>query len=1369
MSTAGNQFGRFFRQRRTALGLNLSEFCRRNGFDKGNISRLERGLTKPPASPDLLKTYAHALQLQPDSIEWSQFMERAADQRAAAIFEKPAPRPREPWLKAERLQEWSMTRAAQETLPTLVRHLIQATAEEPIRIEIPGGEGIQRHGWDGIVEVPKRSLFVPEGISAWEISVEQNTKQKAEKVFNDRKTGPLGLPSSKVTFVFVTSRKWDGKQKWRDEKRTLNRWKSVEVYDSSDLEAWLEGAPAVDAWIAERIGVRPPGVISIDDHWERLSHLSNPHLKPDVFLASRKQTAEELRKFLLGPPGVMAFECRSPIEAIDFVAAYLALRKREDDDVAMDEDERLRVRSRTVVVRDRAQWDGLSQVTTPVNLLPIPSLALTPEELAAAVSRGHRVLVAATHYANHHLDPLNLPRPSRYELESALSESGFERERAAKSARAAGGSLSVLKRHISSIPTSQSPRWCTEFEMSKFIPILLVGAWDESEEVDRFVLSRLSGTTYAEVQNVANRLSQADDPPLVRVESRWRLVSPEDSWALTGSHVTSDLLKLFETIAIEALGREDESLRLSSDERIMASINGTSEGKASVLLRRAISETVAILGAGFGPTAKFDYAQRTAAEIVHAVLHNASWVKWATLSDQLPLLAEAAPDQFLDSISADLKKNRPELARVLADGEDEHSLMSGCKHAGLLWALEGLAWSPELLSKVCAILAGLDELDSGQKWSNRPINSLRAILLARFPQTAAGVEKRIAVLKSLRDQRPAVAWKLLFAMVSRHRSIVNLTHRPVWRDWLGEWREGTSSADYLKEIEAAAELIVRLVDGDPSRWIEVIDELQSLPESYRDRLIDQLRTLPLNDIDPEARQTLAELLRKTIVRHRDFSDANWSLPEESVKALEEALARFIPDEICQRHAWLFAPWIDLQGFRGNYDKMQAQIEKLQAEAVRNILKAEGFDGILKLAEIVETPGRVGTTLARTKSIPDDMVVPELLNSSVTSHKLLAAAYAGVRIFDAGWDFVRSLPLSNWNASDAAVFLLQAGIDPQAWKLAESLGANVERGYWQNVAAHGGSHLSQQQLEYACLKLVKVDRPESAISMLLGVTFGNVVVSAHVVMDTLTAFLRWRQTNPDAELNNDTRHRIQRLFGWLQETIEFNDEEPTRRLGQLEWQFLTLLDGFGALPLTLIRRLSEEPEFFAELIALLFRSSDERESEAELSETQQRMAENGYRLLMNWTRIPGTRPDGSVNEESLLNWIETARGLCHDSGHLEVADSRIGEMLASWPQPNDEEAMWPCQEICDAIEEANSDDLDHGFQIGIYNGRGVTCRGPLDGGDLERREAAKYRRWAERCDADWPRTAASLRSVADGYERDAKREDARATERAQDRH
>ena len=216
--------------------------------------------------------------------------------------------------RREIFEEWSATRDAQGGLPVLIRKLIYASTEQANRIEFPG---IERHGWDGVVNAQTKSFFVPDGVSGWEISVEQQPggkTGKAERDFKARKSGPLGLPPSEVTFIFITSRKWDGKQKWRDEKRRLGKWKGVEAYDSSDLEAWLEVAPGVDAWLAERLGRRPPGVISIVDHWDSLSRLCEPRLKPAVFLAAREKVAEKLKTFLLGTPGVMPIECRSPIE-----------------------------------------------------------------------------------------------------------------------------------------------------------------------------------------------------------------------------------------------------------------------------------------------------------------------------------------------------------------------------------------------------------------------------------------------------------------------------------------------------------------------------------------------------------------------------------------------------------------------------------------------------------------------------------------------------------------------------------------------------------------------------------------------------------------------------------------------------------------------------------------------------------------------------------------------------------------------------------------------------------------------------------------------------------------------------------------------
>jgi len=71
-------FGEFFRKKRMEKGLTLRSFCLKNGFDPGNISRIERGLLAPSSSLEKLKEYAAALELKPGSEDWIEFFDRAS-------------------------------------------------------------------------------------------------------------------------------------------------------------------------------------------------------------------------------------------------------------------------------------------------------------------------------------------------------------------------------------------------------------------------------------------------------------------------------------------------------------------------------------------------------------------------------------------------------------------------------------------------------------------------------------------------------------------------------------------------------------------------------------------------------------------------------------------------------------------------------------------------------------------------------------------------------------------------------------------------------------------------------------------------------------------------------------------------------------------------------------------------------------------------------------------------------------------------------------------------------------------------------------------------------------------------------------------
>jgi transcriptional regulator with XRE-family HTH domain len=70
------QFGELLKQLRIKSGKSLRDFCVENGFDPGNYSRLERGLSAPPHEAKIAE-YARALGIEVGSDVYINLLDRA--------------------------------------------------------------------------------------------------------------------------------------------------------------------------------------------------------------------------------------------------------------------------------------------------------------------------------------------------------------------------------------------------------------------------------------------------------------------------------------------------------------------------------------------------------------------------------------------------------------------------------------------------------------------------------------------------------------------------------------------------------------------------------------------------------------------------------------------------------------------------------------------------------------------------------------------------------------------------------------------------------------------------------------------------------------------------------------------------------------------------------------------------------------------------------------------------------------------------------------------------------------------------------------------------------------------------------------------
>jgi hypothetical protein len=231
---------------------------------------------------------------------------------------------------------------------------------------------------------------------------------------------------------------------------------------------------------------------------------------------------------------------------------------------------------------------------------------------------------------------------------------------------------------------------------------------------------------------------------------------------------------------------------------------------------------------------------------------------------------------------------------------------------------------------------------------------------------------------------------------------------------------------------------------------------------------------------------------------------------------------------------------------------------------------------------------------------------------------------------------------------------------------------------------------------------------------------------------------------------DIRHDIPSLLS----KVEASGKVEAERIARLEWAFLLLLERSSYRPKVLHRALATEPEFFCELLKCLYSGRNEEPADPSPEEVDRAYA--AADLLNGWRQIPGADDQGQIDRQKLFDWTERARKLLRECDRTVIGDQRIGQLLAYSPPGAD--GAWPHEAIRDLIEAVQSQELDRGMCIGVYNARGITSRELDEGGQQEQQIAGRYRADAEVMRDEWPRTARLLTLIAERYEQRATDED-----------
>ncbi len=1248
--------------------------------------------------------------------------------------------------RANDLEHWANTSLkARAKLAALLRILVHSTCDGLQEVDFPAHDDSQRPGWDGKTETAIGNPWIPIGSSGWEFGVTGDVKGKADRDFAKSVKATPKRQRTEMTFIFVTPRRWAGKDAWRDAHAAKNQWKDVKVLDSSDLEQWMEQSIPAQVWFANERGVEHRGTRSLDRCWVRWNADCDPKFTTNIFDEAAIVAGKKLLEHLRGSARTLRIAADSILEGLAFVYATL---NGGDPNLSA-------IRDRIVVFTETGPLTELASKAS--RFIPVVTNRETEVELSETGVRLGGISIVSRTMVQTEAD-IVLDALSGEAFRKALETMQLGSDAIERLKDESGRSLTVLRRRLAQDHAIKSPPWSTDKTLARSVfPFMLAGAWKSDNEADRIILCHLADREkYAYVEREFAELLPIESSPVWSIGSFRGVVSKIDALYAVHSSVTEEDLKRFYEAADLVLSERDPSLDLPEEDRWAAGIHGKVRD-ISAALREGIADSLVILAVHgnnlFKDRLGID-TQHQANALVRKLFDNMDGDTMESQSNELQRYAEAAPEAFLNILDRDLQKNDPTTRVLMRPVGDP--LFSRNPRVGLLWALDLLAWSPEFLPRVVEILAQLRDLEPEDRSGNSAMQSLLSIFRSWMPQTSASVDQQIAAFTQLLKKYPEVAWAIGRDQYDVRSRTGSYSVKPKWRDYaFGSGEVATKGERWKFEIHCV-ETALAWAPMSKEKLSDLIDSLDGFEDSYRQQVWQRVMEWAKTATDEE-RSWLREKIRVGVSRsarrliRKGASEADTNA---RVSDARDIYAELEPEDIVWKHAWLFKngwvehSWEDIHEEEHDYRARDQRVAEQREAAVRAVTKGEGTSGAVRLALSGNAPHVVGNNLAKILTSEIEQLgfikliigMPEFLTS--VKLQFLLDGFFFTLSAKQSVAFINKLRVEV-NNEQLVRMLCLCRFGRDVWDAVEASSNEVAERYWREVTA-SWSQQSEDELRYAVTKLLEARRGLTALQL---VHLDLKSIESEQLYEILQAVPKSNEAEKGA--SSMDRHSIEEVF----KALNSRGTIGRSRMASLEFLYLEVFrHDRGSIP-SLEAEVNDNPSLFCEAISIAYRSKNEPRDK-ELTEEQKHAAKNAYTFIKVLSSVPGVDSSGAIQTDKLKEWIIEARRICDETGHRTVLDYQIGEILAHAPAADD--GTWPCEPVREAINDLYSSDLERGLTIGRYNARGVVWRG--EGGGQERELAEQYESWAKACEFDYPRMTAVLREIVKKYLAEAEWQD-----------
>ncbi len=827
----------------------------------------------------------------------------------------------------------------------------------------------------------------------------------------------------------------------------------------------------------------------------------------------------------------------------------------------------------------------------------------------------------------------------------------------------------------------------------------------------------------------------ATKSPLEFHNNLWRVENRLDFFRSIGLRFHDDDVEKLRQVSVKVLKEIDRQLDTAKPVFAGESFDYSDH------LREGLAESLAILATNqdLFSSCSLNKPADTAKMAVRKILTaSQDWQLWASLDRLLPLLAEAAPQEFLAAVQTALDAPDSPFEQIF--NRESSGVLGQNFMSGLLWALEVVAWDEDSLVGCTVILGELARIDPGGNWSNRPINTLIETFLPWYPQTLADFEKRKSAINALANENGDVAFDLVLGLLPTRGQMTTGNQKPKYRAGIPE-EPDVSQPLYQEQLRYFADRAFELSSGNIGRLIRLSTHLYEFDDAYLQKFTTMLKADWIRKASDAEVEQLWNDLSDVVGQQKKLMGSN----DVFVK-LAESIQKLSPEDPARKYKRLFVSAdFDLFDGEGDWDEQRGRLDEARKNAVNEILDSGGYAAVSSFASTVEVPWNVGRFLARLNDGEFDLEVIQLLvETEDVLQRDFCNGYLMNRFLVSGeWKWFDEIDVSELTAAETAKLLCSMPRTDQLFERVDSLLGEDKELFWTRVSPN--PYQDQWDLAVSAKELLAVERSAPTIMTVRRLWERDGQEQKQLAVDALMLLLQ--QPN---SLQQVGRREIVGLLKLLQEKPESIED----KLLTIEYAFIALLDGqrSGARPITLERELASDPEFFHQVISSIFKPRNHpKPNEASPEEVQR--ATNLYRLLRKWSVVPGTDHEGKFHPEQFDAWLKKVKKLAKASDHLEASLSTIGQVLIN--SPADPSGLWIHDVIASALNKKGHDKLRSGYRTGKFNERGAHWVDPEAKPELEL--VASFARDADAVEAaGYHRFAGVLRDLADTYQREADR-------------